>query len=156
MAAHGLADYYKERGVFNNMLYAVIILILGAVIAVFVLVFGAISAFAELGYDFTSGDWEAFGRMLSQGVPWTDVGALWGFLVAGIAALVVLFIFSILAAVFFRKSLDSIASKTGVRLFATGGLLMLIGAVLTIILIGFLIMWIAWIVIMIAFFTMRT
>ena len=49
-----------------------------------------------------------------------------------------------------------VSEKTGVRLFGTTGLLILIGAVLTIIGIGFILLRIALILLTIAFFSIKT
>jgi uncharacterized membrane protein len=70
--------------------------------------------------------------------------------------LVILFIFVVVAALFYRKSLNSLAQKTGVGLFDTTGLILLIGAVLTIIVIGFLLLWVAMILLTVAFFSIKT
>jgi len=51
--------------------------------------------------------------------------------------------------------LTSLAEKTGVGLFGTTGLILLIGAVLTIILIGFLLLWVALILLTVAFFSIK-
>jgi uncharacterized membrane protein len=70
--------------------------------------------------------------------------------------LVILFIFVVVAALFYRKSLNSLAQKTGVGLFGTTRLILLIGAVLTIIVIGFLLLWVAMILLTVAFFSIKT
>ena len=70
--------------------------------------------------------------------------------------MVILFIFVVVAALFYRKSLNSLAQKTGVGLFGTTGLILLIGAVLTIIVIGFLLLWVAMILLTVAFFSIKT
>jgi uncharacterized membrane protein len=84
-----------------------------------------------------------------------DVNNLWGIIGTLITALVVLFIFAIISAIFFRKSLTSLSIKSGEKIFETAGLLWLIGAVLTIILIGFIIIGIAWILIAVGFFSIK-
>jgi uncharacterized membrane protein len=154
-----MSDHYKEAGIFNNALYAVIIAIIGGVAFV-----GAIvaSVFAFLS------NLPAWARTLIESGEWaglasefraralTDISFIWPFIGGIILALVVLFIFAVIAMVFFRKSLSSLSTKTGVGLFGTAGLLMLIGAVLTIIIIGFLLIWIAWILLIVAFFSVKT
>jgi uncharacterized membrane protein len=65
-------------------------------------------------------------------------------------------VFVIIAVIFFRRSLNSLSAKTGVGLFGTAGILVLIGAVLTIVLIGLLLIWIAWILVAVAFFQIKT
>jgi uncharacterized membrane protein len=72
-----------------------------------------------------------------------------------VGSLVILFIFVVVATIFYRKSLTTLAEKTGVGLFGTAGLLLLIGAVLTIIAIGFLLIWVALILLTAAFFKIR-
>jgi uncharacterized membrane protein len=70
--------------------------------------------------------------------------------------LVIAFIFFILEAIYIRKAFDSLADKSGVGLFRTGGLLLLIGAVLTIVLVGLFLIFIAWILILVGFFSIPT
>ena len=70
--------------------------------------------------------------------------------------MVILFIFVVVAAIFYRKSLNSLSEKTGVGLFGTTGLIMLIGAALTIIVIGSLLLWVAVILLTVAFFSIKT
>lgn len=158
IALKGMSDHYKEAGIFNNALYAVIIVIIGvvafvgAMIASFLAFLSSMPDWARKLID--AGDWAGFvsefrTRALS------DMSFIWPFVGAVILALVVLFIFAVIGMVFFRKSLNSLSTKTGVGLFGTAGLLMLIGAVLTIIVIGFLLIWIAWILLIVAFFSVR-
>jgi uncharacterized membrane protein len=147
----GLADYYHEGGIFNNALYAIIIGIVGAVVAVAAIVVTAVAVLLDMGIDLANvSDWSTFGADFAS--RFTDLSALWGLIGAVVLGLVILFVVAIVAAIFFRKSLTTLSAKTGVGLFATAGLLMLIGAVLTIIIIGVLIIWIALILIAVAFF----
>jgi len=68
----------------------------------------------------------------------------------------VLSICVIIAVIFSRKSLDLASAKTGVGMFGTAGILMLIGGILAIVFIGYLLIWIAWILIAVAFFSIKT
>lgn len=153
----GLADYYREGGIFNNALYALIIAIVGGVVAIGVLVATALAALADIGIDLANvTDWASFGTQLTDKFTnVTDFSAILTLIGAVVASLIILFVFAIIAAFFFRRSLTTLSSKAGVGLFGTAGLLMLIGAVLTIIVIGFLLMWIAMILVAIAFFQIR-
>ncbi len=147
IALKGLADYYNEGGIFNNALYGFIAGIVGGVVSVGVLIGTALMALADLGIT----DW-------ANPAEWTDAvmtGAIFGLLGAVVITVVILFIFVIVAAWFYRRSLSMLATKSGVGLFGTAGLIFLIGAFLTIIAIGFLLIWISFILIAIAFFTMR-
>ena len=154
----GLADYYHEGGIFNNALYALILGIVGVVVAVATIFVTAVAALASLGIDvFNVTDWTTFGTELANRLTnLTDFGALWTLIGALVAALIVIFVFLIIAVIFFRRSLTSLSAKTGVGLFGTAGILMLIGAVLTIIAIGLLLIWIAWILVAVAFFQIKT
>ena len=153
----GLADYYKEGGIFNNALYAIILAIVGGVVAIATVVVTALAAFSSIGIDLANvTDWTTFGTELtSRFTDFTNFSAIWTLVGALVAALVIIFVFAIIAVIFFRKSLKQLSSKTGVGMFSTAGLLMLIGAVLTIIVIGAVLIWIAWILVAVAFFSIR-
>ncbi len=77
-------------------------------------------------------------------------------LTIGIAFLIVAFIFYVLAAMHLRKTFDALAQKSGEHSFATAASLLWVGAILTIIGIGVLLILIAWIFVVVGFFTMRT
>ena len=77
------------------------------------------------------------------------------FLEGLLAFFVVLYIFVIIWAIFARRSLKTLATKSNVGLFSTAGLLLIIGAVLAVVLIGFILIWIAILLIAIAFFQMK-
>jgi len=77
-------------------------------------------------------------------------------LAVGIAGLIVAFVFYVLAAMHLKKTFESLAQKSGEHSFATAASLLWIGAILTIIAIGVLLIFVAWIFIVIGFFTMRT
>ncbi len=69
--------------------------------------------------------------------------------------LVVLWVFAIVAGFFARRSLKVLSTKASVGLFSTASLLLIIGAFLTIIFIGAILMWIAVLLIAIAFFQIK-
>ena len=147
IALKGMADSYKEGGIFNNALYGFITLIVGGVVFIAVLV--AMVFMTVL----TGLDWTNPTAIQSY---FMDFNNLWNILGTIIIAFVALFIFMVISAVFFRKSLSTLAMKSGERIFDTAGLLWLIGAVLTIILVGFILIWIAWILIAVGFFSIKT
>jgi uncharacterized membrane protein len=155
IAVKGLADHYNEGGIFNNTLYGVILTIVGAVVFVAAIVVGAAGLLSELSLDFAtlSTDPAALSAVDWQGT--INFDFIWDYLVIILAGLVVLFIFVVIAAIFYRKSLNSLSEKTGVGLFGTTGLILLIGAVLTIIGIGFLLLWVALILLTVAFFSIK-
>jgi len=71
-------------------------------------------------------------------------------------ALVVMFIFFLLQAIFYRNSFTILSEKSEEKMFDTAGLLLLIGAILTIILVGVILLLIAWILAAIGFFSIKT
>jgi uncharacterized membrane protein len=156
IAIKGLSDHYKEASIFNNSLYGVILSIVGGVVFVAALFVTALSFFKDvLGIELS----EAMTNPTAfSNIDWTEVMILDNLMThvaAIVGSFVVLFIFAIVAAIFFRKSLTTLAEKTGVGLFGTAGLLILIGAVLSIVLIGILLIWIAEILLIVAFFRIR-
>jgi len=156
IAMKGLADHYNESGMFNNTLYGVILTIVGAAVFVGTIAIAAVGFLSELNLDFAtlSTDPTAFSN-----VDWQDLVNLESILphIATIlGGLLILFVFIVIAAIFYRKALNSAAEKTGVSLFGTTGLILLIGAVLTIIGIGFLLLWVALILLTISFFSIKT
>ena len=156
IAVKGLSDHYREPSIFNNSLYGVILSIVGVVVFVAALFVTAISFFRNvLGVELST----AFSDpTVFTNIDWTEamiLDNLFTHLAAIVGSLVVLFVFVVIAAIFYRKSLSTLAEKTGVGLFGTAGLLLLIGAVLTIIVIGLVLIWVAEILLMVAFFQIR-
>ena len=156
-AVHGFADYYKEHAIFTNALYAVIAGIVGAVIAVAVTVFTILTSltdFLHAIYPGWNGDWTTLQGLTpdTSNLNFQDLVPL----LAGIVLVfIVAWVFAIIAAFFMRRSLRLISAKSGVGLFSTTGLLLLIGAVLVIFGIGAVLIWIAALILAIAFFTMK-
>jgi len=154
IAVKGLADYYSEAGIFDNALYAVITAIVGAVAFVGVVFIALVDFLAEFGLSVGNvADWSAeFFQM-----DWTTIGfnVIGDFIAYVLLALVVLFVFVIITAILLRKSLGLLSAKTGVGLFGTTGLLILIGAVLTIIAVGLILIWVAMLILAIAFFSIK-
>lgn len=128
-----LADFYKENRIFQDALWGLIFGIIGIVAAGFVLA------------SFFFG-----GLLLGAG------GGFLGLAVGVIVGLIVAFIFYILMAVYFRRAFDSLADKSGEGMFRTAGLMLLIGAILTIVLIGLFLIFIGWLLATIAFFSAKT
>jgi uncharacterized membrane protein len=147
----GLADYYNEAGVFNNALYAVILGIVGVGVFIGVVIIAAFGLLAELGLDIANvAEWSS--RMTQLDLQ-SMSSTIWGFAAQILLAAVVLWICLIVAVVLLRKSLGIVSTKSGVGMFGTTGLLMLIGAVIP--LIGLLLIWIGLILLAVAFFSIR-
>jgi uncharacterized membrane protein len=148
----GLADYHREAGIFNNALYTVILAIVGAVVFVAILVTSALGLLASVGLEIANvSQWST---TLSDPNFWqSHMNLLWTFLGQVIIGFVVLWVCLIIAAVFLRKSLGLASLKTGVGMFGTTGMLILIGAIIP--LIGLILVWIGLLLLAVAFFQVR-
>jgi uncharacterized membrane protein len=158
VALYNLASHYMERGIFNNALYGLIIGIVGGVISiavVFITVLTSLTDFLYTIFPDWNGDWAA----LSDLTPNTSnitLDSIMPFLTGIIVVFIILWVFSILAAFFVRRSLGTLSAKSGVGLFSAAGLLLLIGAVLIILFgIGLILIWISALLLAIGFFQIR-
>lgn len=138
-ALKGLSDHYGEKGIFDNARYGVILVIMGGVIFVAMVLLAALDL-----TDLLSIKWKLT-LDLFKSYPATTIGSL-----------MVLSAFVIGAAIFFRRSLTLLSKKTGVGLFDTTGLVILIGAILTIVGIGLMLLWVVPILLSASFFSIKT
>ncbi len=76
-------------------------------------------------------------------------------IIAGMASLIVAFIFYVLAATNLKTTLNTLAEKTGDQTLATAGTLLWIGSILTIIGVGLILIFISWLFATIGFFSMK-
>jgi uncharacterized membrane protein len=84
-----------------------------------------------------------------------DVSVFMPMLLGILAVFVLVWIVAIIAGVFIRQSLNQIKDKSNVNMFGTAGIVVLIGAFLGIIVIGYVIMVIGILLAAIAFFQLR-
>lgn len=154
IGAKGLADNYSEPGIFNNALYGVVAVIVGGVVTAALAFVAFVTFFSSVGLTFANmSNWTTIVSQVSS-TEWMNAF----FAAAGyiFLTLVILFVFVLISAIFFRKSMALSAKKTGVGLFSSAGLVLLIGAILTIIFFGVILLWISLLLIAIAFFQIRT
>ena len=130
MAIKGFSQYYQDATMYDNALRGFIYYIIAAI--AFAVSFGL------LAVGFVSIFFIGFG------------------IIGFIAGLVVAFIFYLMAAKQLRMTLNSLAQKTGEKSFETAGMLLWYGAILSIIIIGGILIFIAWIFVAIGFFQMKT
>lgn len=135
IGVRGLADDFKEYSIFRKTLY-------GFVFEIIAILFG-VAAFASFIIGFLRGF-----TFLNR--PYFGLNIF-----VAIVLLIFVFVFFVLGAVFFRQAFGALADKSGEGILRTGGLLLLLGAILTIILIGFVLLFVAWILIAVGFFSMR-
>ncbi len=126
VAVKDISDYLQDRAVFNNILIAAVSGIVGAIAGGLVIVGGAI------GGIFTAG-----------------ISAVLGVL----SGLAVVWIALIVSALFLRRAYDTMATRLGVGTFRTAATLYLVGAALTIVFVGFIILLVAEILQAIAYFS---
>jgi uncharacterized membrane protein len=127
----GLSDYYKESSIYQNALWGVI--------------FGVIALIA-----------------IAVAVPLIAISGLFSVFAIGfgllsiLLLLLIVFVFYLISALYFRKAFNALAQKSGEHMFETAGLLLFIGAILTIVFfIGLLLILVAWIIATIAFFSIK-
>jgi uncharacterized membrane protein len=161
VALHGLGGFYKESGIFNNALYSIITGIIGVVLAAVIaiaVILPNIKDFLLKVFPSWNGDWQTISSLsgMMPNISNISTGDIIPFVTAAILVVATLWIFGIIATFFVRRSLVQLSAKTNVGLFSTAGTLLLIGAVLIFLFgLGLLLMWIAALLLAIAFFRIR-
>lgn len=136
-----LSNYYQDESLYRNSWTGVkfyIVALLAAGVAIAALVIGIATA---TGFTFAD-----------NFVPTVGFGVG---LIAFLAGIVVAFVFYVLATSHLRRVFDTLAEKTGESSFTTAGILLWWGAILTIIVVGLLLILIAWIFATIGLFSMK-
>ena len=141
-AVKNISDAVGDSSIFTNMIIAVVLGIGGVVVGAVVL-FASFLSVVGLGAF-------AQGPFVPEAIA---TGGIVELIVGLILGLAVIWILLIVSAFFLRKSYNSIGAKLSVGMFGTAALLYLIGAILTIILVGFVLIFIAGILQIIAFFS---
>jgi uncharacterized membrane protein len=157
IGVRGLADYYRDGSIFNNALYGSITAVVGVVVTAAVAIVGFLATATDFLYKVFpgwNGDWRSLQGMTpsTANITLSDVAP---FIAIILAVIVIAFVFALLTALFYRKSLLSLKAKTSVGLFGTASLLLLVGGALSIVFIGYILMWIAVLLVAVAFFQMR-
>jgi uncharacterized membrane protein len=136
-----LSRYYNAPAIFKNVLYGFILSIITGIVFIIVQFVYLSTLVASLPYESTAG----FNAALFAQLIFTFI-----------AIFAVSFVISIITAVLYWRALTALAEKSGVESFKTAGLLYLIGAVLTIVVVGGVLIWIAWILLAMAFNSLKT
>ncbi len=145
VAIRDISRIVSDKSIFSNMLVAVGLAIAGIVVGALVVV-GSVLRFVGL-------------NSLSMGpnfnpstVPTGDWVGLMGSVILGLA---VVWVMLLVSAVYVRRTYRSMSTKLSVGMFETAGLMYLIGAATTIILVGFLLLLVAQILVVVAFFSIQ-
>jgi len=155
----GLAEYYRDAGIYNNILYGSIAGIVGAVFSIVIAAIGFLMVLPGLLDKLYPGvNWNNLSNLSSLPTPDTSnlsLSDIAPFIAVFLGVFVVLFVFMLVVALFFRKSLPKLEEKSGIGLFGSISTVLLIGAALTIVGIGYLVVWVVLLLLAIAFFEMR-
>ncbi len=130
IAGKFISDELGDGAIFNNMIYAVITAIVGAAVGVSILFTGLFAGAFTL---FTGG------------------GAILGFL----GALAAFWIFAVISSYFLKRAYDIAGTKLNVPQFQSAGKFYFWGALLVIILVGVILLLIAYIYQILAYFSIR-
>jgi uncharacterized membrane protein len=149
IALKGYADIYKENSIFLHSLYTVVFVIIGAMLCMGVIFYGAMGFLSSLGIN-------SFTDMQSlQSLDWPSIitpSNFLPFLGTIVLGLVILFAFFVIASLYFKKAMNALSTKTNVKLFHTTGTVFFVGALLTIIFVGIILIWISFLLLLIAFY----
>ncbi len=152
IAVSNIADVYGEKTMMNNTILAMVFAVVGFVTFAGVAVLSAIHFANENGLKIFS--LTGYTNLNSTALSSGHIAGLGGLLVGVFIGLALLCAFSVLSAVFLRRVFTKLASTLNVRMFETAGFVYLIGAALTIVIVGILVLLIAVILMAIAFFSM--
>jgi uncharacterized membrane protein len=140
IAVKYISEVFADREIFNNMIIAVVLSIIGFV-SLAVIVFSAFLSFVGFGQ---------IGTFTPGGPLPTNFVAFFTSIIIG---LIIAWICFLIASIFLRRSYETIGTRLNIGMFHTTGLLYLIGAALTIIIVGLFIVFIAEILQIVAFFS---
>ena len=150
VAVKQISEELKENDIFKNylMYFILFIISLAALFSILLLTAGAAfsGSLTDILSSQTGGGFDPSTITKNMDIPTLIGGCL--------LAVAVFWILQIIAAIFLRKSFNNIGEKANVGLFGTTGLVYLIGAATLIIIIGFIIIFIALIMQIIAFFSL--
>ncbi len=138
----GLSDDYNSPKIFQNALYGFIFGLIGIVILSITFI---TIAFRIILYS------RIMDRIIIESSRIFNTN-----LILLILLFIVIFVLFLLKAIFYKKSFDIIAEKSGERIFNTIGILLIIGSILSPILIGYIVLIAAWIIATIGFFSIKT
>jgi uncharacterized membrane protein len=91
--------------------------------------------------------------IISFALFWVGAATIW--ILIGIPIIIVAFVLALLSVKYIRNCFHALAERSNEHLFHTAGTLIWVGALLSIILIGFVLIWIGFIIAAIGFFTLK-
>ncbi|MGA2664508.1 MAG: DUF996 domain-containing protein [Nitrososphaerales archaeon] len=153
IAVYNIAGFVGDRSIFKDALVSGVVAIVGIAAGVLVILASVLRFVHANGLTLVSGP-HSLRTLNATSFSSGQVTGVGGLVVGSVLGLVILWIFFLVSAIFLRRSFTKIATRLNVKRFATAALLYLIGAALTIVLVGFVVTFVADILMVIAFFSM--
>ena len=156
VAVNYISNIVEDRAIFKNMLISVILGIVAIVVLavnVVAIIFRVIGLAGSGGFrglenwspSIENFPWAVFPPLTSE---------IMGLIIWFVIGIVVMWVFFLISVIFLRKSYNSIANKLDVSMFKTAALVYLIGTALAIVGVGIIIIFIASILEVVAFFSL--
>jgi uncharacterized membrane protein len=141
-----ISEIVQDRSIFNNMVIAIVLEVVGFVVGLVVLLETVLSTIG-LGVllSYYSRGFSSFSL--------PSISLTGGF-IGLFAGVLIIWIMILISAIFVRRSYYSISKKLGVGMFETAGLLYLAAATFLIVLVGFVVLLVALIFNIVAFFSL--
>jgi hypothetical protein len=129
-----------------------------AIVALYVILSNVTPLLQQI-YPGWNGDWAALQNMTPDTSTFTadniDISIFMPLLTGMIVVWALVWIVAIISGFFVRRSLKIVTEKSSVGLFGTAGMLILIGAFLGLVVIGYFLIWVGVLLVAIAFFQIR-
>jgi uncharacterized membrane protein len=148
VAVKYLSEIFKDASIWNNMVISIGTALAGVLVGFFILL-GAFFRFLGL-HNLTIAD---LGPSFNPSS--IAVGDWLGLILWAVAGLAVMWALLTVSGVYFRRGYGKVATTLHINLFATAGLLFLIGAATTIVFVGFILIPIAILLLAIAYFSIQ-
>ena len=148
---HHLSQYYGERAIFKNILYGFILYIIGIVSSAVIEGTILLESIKNISPPGTTPVAAAVASAASPiQLSSTLLTALY------YASLAIGYVLVILSGLLYMRAFDALTEKSGNGNFKTAGVLYIIGLALTIVLIGSILVWVAWILAAIGFHSLKS
>jgi uncharacterized membrane protein len=153
----GLSEHYKDRRIYDGLVMGVVLLIISGIltgIGMSVLWFTVFAGLGLLGMGLGNYNYYDSYYGGSYGMGAMSASVIIG-IVGMIVCFIIAFILALLAVRHIKNCFHALAERSGKDLFRTAGTLIWVGAILTIIGVGFFLIWIGFIIAAVGFFTLE-
>jgi uncharacterized membrane protein len=150
VAMHRLSEYYNDPSIFKNTLYGFIINIIGTIS--FVIIY--IALLGSLIGSIAQSSTQTTAATPTPTVP--PILNSFGLFISSFLVLIgIAIVLGIVSAIFYMRAFNKLGEKSGIDNFKTAGLLYLLGVVLSIVGVGVFLVWVAWILALIGFRSLK-